>query len=206
MLASPGSIQEDALEQGIFIHESQLPAHSAFSSMLAPFPGNTCCFPCAPPLLLAVLLLFPFHSSGIGPPPVVQTMGARLEPAVGALERTGSFHREAPGLRGKSYNLACWRASRGVPTSTATAAPHPQPFCSVLFLFRRVRSWRKDHLFNQRLSGKTWFPHRSLAAAAAASRRPGLDLWSCSCSAPHLLLGLYFYCRRSDSGFGKFSA
>lgn len=81
-----------------------------FFYMLALLPGTTCCSPsglllCF--LLLSVFLLFSFYSSSISPSPVAQTMGPRLQPAVGPLKPTESFHGEAQGLQGKSYNLAC---------------------------------------------------------------------------------------------------
>lgn len=81
-----------------------------FFSMLALVPATTCCSPsglllCY--LLLAAFLWFSFHSSHISPSPVAQTMGPWLQPAVGPLKPTESFHSEAQGLQGKSYNLAC---------------------------------------------------------------------------------------------------
>lgn len=80
-----------------------------FLSMLALLPGTTCCSPsglllCF--LLLSVFLLFSFHSSSFPPSPVAQTMGPWLQPAAGPIKPTESFHSEAQGLQGKSYNLA----------------------------------------------------------------------------------------------------
>lgn len=67
-----------ALEQGIFIVRV-----SFLLTQRSP--------PCWPRSLETLAAPpFPFLSPSIGPPPVVQTMGARLEPAVGALELTGA--------------------------------------------------------------------------------------------------------------------
>lgn len=89
--------------------------------MLAPLPGTTCCSPSGLLLLLSVFLLFSLHSSSVSLSPVAQTMGPRLQPAVGPLKPSESFQSEAQGLQGKSYNLACWCASKGMPMSAGIA-------------------------------------------------------------------------------------
>lgn len=92
-----------------------------FFYMLAPLPGTTCCSPSGLLLLLSVFLLFSLHSSSVSLSPVAQTMGPRLQPAVGPLKPSESFQSEAQGLQGKSYNLACWCASVGMPMSAGIA-------------------------------------------------------------------------------------
>lgn len=102
-----------------------------FFYTLAQLPGTTCCSPSGL-LLLSVFLLFSLHSSSLSLSPVAQTMGPWLQPAVGPLEPSESFQSKAQGLQGKSYNLARWCASEGMPMSAGIA---PLFIHSLLSLF-----------------------------------------------------------------------